>query len=400
MTTPTFATGVAKQVVIAVETTEGVNPVTGGKTLRRVSSDLALNKDSYESQEILVSQQLIDARHGVHRPQGTFSGQLSPGSFNDFWQGILRGTFTAGVAMSSVNLTLALGPPETLTISSGFLAAGIKQDDVVEITGAASPNTALNSYKFRVNVLSDTVITTRDLGGLTLTAGALTGVTLTVVGKKLFIPATGQIYNSYTIEHWFSDVALSEAFLGCKFGSTSFQLPPTGMATFSTQIMGIDMVEGTTRALTSPGPQSTTSAVAAVNGTLSYNGADLAAVTGLSFQINAALGADPVVGSDVVPHIFNGRLRVTGNMTVLFQDESVFNTFKNEVEVSSSVLLFDGGANSSDFIKITFPRLKLMSASKNDSDMSLVQSFGFTALENVANALYDYSTIVIQDSAA
>src|SRR5215469_10785102 len=103
---PTFATGVAKQVAICEETTEGVNPVTGGKYLRRVSSDLALNKDTYESQEILVSQQIRDARHGVHRPQGTFAGQVSPGSFNDFWQGILRNNFVAGTSMASTTFTL------------------------------------------------------------------------------------------------------------------------------------------------------------------------------------------------------------------------------------------------------------------------------------------------------
>ena len=65
-----FATGVAKRVILAEETTFGVNPITGGTYLRRVSSDLTLNKDSYESQEILISQQLRDARQGFFHIHG------------------------------------------------------------------------------------------------------------------------------------------------------------------------------------------------------------------------------------------------------------------------------------------------------------------------------------------
>lgn len=395
----TFATGVAKQVVIAREITEGVNPVTGGQTLRRVSSDLSLNKDSYESQEILVSQQLRDARHGVHRPQGTFAGQLSPGSFNDFWEGILRSDWVAGASMTGLSLTLNT-TGGTLTLGApGFFAGGLFQEDIIVLSGITGGNSGLNGAKLRINSLSDTVITTRDLP-IGLTTGALTGVTLTVAGKKLYTPPTGQVYHSYTMEHWFSDVAVSEAFVGCKFGNTSVALPSTGLVTFSTQIIGIDMKEGTSRALTSPLDVSTSNALAAVNGKLSFGGLDLGVVTGMNLQIAGALGADPVVGSNIVPHVFNGRLRVTGSMTVLFEDEDIFDTFLNEQEVAVSVMLYSGATSASDFIRFTLPRLKLMSSAKSDGDMSLIQSFNFTALENVSNPRYDPSTIILQDSLA
>lgn len=397
----TFATGVAKQVTIVEEVTEGVSPVTGSKTLRRVSSDLALGKDTYESQEILVSQQLRDARHGVHRPQGTFAGQLSPGSYNDFFQGILRNTWATVTPLTSLTLVLA-HVAGTLTLSAGgFAAGGIKKEDVFTITGAGSPNTAINGVRMRANVVSDTVITTRDLP-TGLTDGSLTGVTLTVVGKKLFMPPTGQLLKSYAIEHYFSDVDVSELFLGCKFGQTSLQLPATGLVTFSTQIIGITMLptSGTGRQLTSPGAQTSSSALAAVNGKLSFAGADIGIVTGMTAQLAGRLGADPVVGSNIVPHVFNGRFGVTGSMTVLFQDETIANNFFNEVEVGVSMLLYSGASLTSDFVRMTMPRVKLMSNTKSDGDMSLIQSFNFTALENVADTFSELSTIVFQDSLA
>jgi hypothetical protein len=393
-----FATGVAKRIALAEETTFGINPVTGGKYLRRVSSDLTLNKESYESQEILVSQQIRDARHGVRRPQGTFAGQLSPGSFNDFFQGVLRSTWTAGADMPGVSLTLD-HTAKTLT-GTGFTAAGIKRHDVIKLTGITTANTVLNSMNLRLSAVSDTVLTSPDIPSTT-SDGALAGtVDLAVVGKKIHIPATGQLYKSYTIEHFFSDISVSEAFVGCRFGTTSIAMPATGLVTFNAQMMGQNMIQNTVQQLTTPADPGSSSALAAVNGKLTYNGTDLAIVTGLNMQITPALEAPAVIGSDYVPWIFQGRLRVTGSFTALFTDETIANTFINENEVGVSIYLTMGAMGSADFMRFTMPRVKAMSMTKSDSDMSLIQSFTFTALENVTDTATDLSTIVIQDSLA
>jgi hypothetical protein len=399
---PTFATGVAKQVAIAAEVTEGVNPVTGGKYLRRVSSDLAMNKDTYESQEILVSQQIRDARHGVHRPQGTFAGQVSPGSFNDFWEGILRNNFIAGSSMgpSSLDLDPVAG---TLTLTGGgLLAAGFKRHDVFRVTGAGAPNIAINNANLRITDLTDTVITSRDIPKITgLTAGSLAGITVKVVGKKVFMPPIGALYKSFSIEHYFSDIGQSELFVGCKFGQTSIALPATGLVTFSSQVIGMDMVQSPTQQLTAPAPTTTSTSLAAVNGLVEYNDQDVAIITGMNIQLNGALGADPVVGSNIVPHIFQGRFRVTGNMTALFMDETMFNTFLNETEVGVTLMLTMGSGPNADFMNFMMPRVKLMGSTKSDSDMALIQTFNFSALENVTfEPNGDMSTFVIQDSLA
>lgn len=393
----TFATGVAKRVSIAEETTFGVNPVTGGKYLRRVSSDLTLNKESYESQEILVSQQVRDARHGVRRPQGTFAGQLSPGSFNDFWQAILRNTFATGAVLATI--TLALDTAAGTLTGTGLITAGLRKDDVFRISGAGAPNTPINGVNLRVNGLSSTVITTRDLPA-GLTSGSLAGVTLTVVGKKIFMPGTSQLYKSYSIEHWFSDVGLSELFVGARFGQTAIALPATGLVTFNSQLMAQDMIADTSQQITTPTASNSSSSLAAVNGKLSYNGVDLAIVTGMNLTIAPTLEAPAVIGSNKVPWIFQGRLRVSGSFTALFQDETLANTFINENEVTLSAYLTTGPLANSDFMRITMPRVKAMSDQKSDGEMSLIQSMNFTALENVIDPAADLSTIIIQDSLA
>jgi hypothetical protein len=394
----TFATGVAKKVAIALEEVFGTSPVTGGVYLRRTSSDLVLNIDSYQSQEILPSQQIEDARHGVRRPAGTFSGQMSPGSFDAFWQGLLRGTFATGSILSTVDLTLNVIAGTLTLVGGGLLAAGLLREDVVQISGAIAPNTALNGVNLRINGLSDTVITTRDLPeGLTL--GALVGLTVTVVGKKLIMPTSGQIYASYAIEHWFSDIEVSELFTGCRIGQTTIQLPATGLVTFTSQMMGQNMTSGVSQQLTDPTGPTTTSALAAVNGSMSYNNVDEVIITGATISIAPAMEAPPVIGSNVVPWIFLGTMIVTGSFTALFENQVIADTFYNEIEVGISIMLTMGD-ETDDFMRFTLPRVKLMGQQKSDGQMSLVQSFTYTALLNLADDTIDMTTLVIQDSAA
>jgi len=286
----------------------------------------------------------------------------------------------------------------TLTLSAGgFLESGLMREDIIRIAGATGPDAAINGINLRVNGLTDTVITTRDLPA-TLANGTLTGVSVTVVGAKLIMPATGQSYRSYSIEHFFSDIGASELFTGVRFGQTAISMPATGLVTFSSQILGQNMTQASVQQLTSPTGPTTSEALAAVNGSLSYNGSDSAIITGLNLTIAPALEAPAVVGSNTVPWIFMGRMRVSGTFTALFQDETLANTFINEEEVGISVKLSMGAGNSTDFLRLTLPRVKAMSDQKNDGEMSLVQSMSFTGLQNVDDPTIDATTIVVQDS--
>lgn len=393
-----FATGVAKRVIIAEETVFGTSPNTGGQYLRRVSSDLSLNKDSYESQEITPSQQLRDARHGVRRPGGTFAGQISPGSFTKFWEGLLRNTFTS---VTPLVQNLTLDPVAGTLTGTGFNAAGLKRQDGIRLSNVTGANASLlNGLNLRISAITDTLITVLGLPTTGLTAGTLgAGTTLTVAGKKLVTPASGQLYKSYSIEHWFSDVVVSELFLGCRFGQTTIGMPSTGLVTFNTQIIGQDMKSATAQQLVSPTDTTSTSSLAAVNGKMSYKGGDLAMITGMTLQIAPALEANPVIGSNIVPWIFMGMLRVSGSFTALFMDQVLANDFIAEQEVSLSILMTTGSAPGADFMRFSMPRVKTMSNTKSDGQMSLIQSFNFTAMENVIDTSADLTTLVIQDSA-
>ena len=92
----TIAQGIEKQVRFKVESVFGeAAGATGAQLLRRVTSDLDLNKDTYESAEIATHQQDVDFRHGVRKVGGTINGELSIGTYEAFLAAALRKAWVA-----------------------------------------------------------------------------------------------------------------------------------------------------------------------------------------------------------------------------------------------------------------------------------------------------------------
>ena len=80
-----------------VQPDSSINPgATDGQILRRTSSTLSLTKETYQSAEVRTDRQIGDYRHGVKRVTGSINGELSPGTYWDFVEAVLRGTETAG----------------------------------------------------------------------------------------------------------------------------------------------------------------------------------------------------------------------------------------------------------------------------------------------------------------
>jgi hypothetical protein len=144
---PTFATGVFKKLAYKAESTFNTLPGTsGGQYLRRVTSDLDLKKDIYQSNEIRTDMQLADVRHGIRKPDGTIKGELSPQTWQDFIAAALRKLFVATAAISAATFTIAgTGPTYTITRSAGsYITDGVKIGDVVRLTAGAFNAANLN----------------------------------------------------------------------------------------------------------------------------------------------------------------------------------------------------------------------------------------------------------------
>lgn len=401
-----IATGVSKVVAIKKESTWGVAAGTGsGKQLRRVTSDISLDKQTYESNEIRTDYQVADMRHGVRSVTGSVDGELSPGSYQDFMGTALRRLFTAVTALTAVGLTIAVaGSTWTVTRSAGdYLTSGFKVGMVCRLSVGALNAANINKNLF-ILALTATVMTVIPLNGVALVAeGPITGCTITAPGMKTYAPLTGHTDESYSIEHWHADVAQSELYLGCKVQSMEFSLPPTGMATVKTTVMGKDVQTATAQYFATPAAAGASGVLAAVNGAVTANGTIVALLTGLSFTIAANQTAEPVVGSNTYPDIQEGRIRVNGQMTVMFQDAVFRDYFINETEVGIAFAFSTGISAVADFVAMAFPRIKAGGGRKNDGERAIVQTIPFTALlptNGGSGFAYEQSTLAIQDSLA
>lgn len=377
---------------------------TGGKLLRRVTASFNLVKEAYESGEIRTDRQIADYRHGVRSAEGSLNGELSPASYADFMGSIVGRDFTTAPASASASVTIAAsGALYTVTRATGdFLTDGFKVGQVVRLTGAglSVDNVAKNLL---IASATATELTVKVVNGSTLTAeGPIASVTVTAAGKTTFVPANGHTDQSYTVEEFYSDIAQSEVYTGMKLNSMAVQLPATGLTTVDFGFAGKDLTQsGATQYFTSPAAQNANGIFAAVNGVMLVNGAPVALVTSADFSVERATENATAVGSNSVAEIFTGRIRVTGNLSVYFQDAAFRSYFDAETPVSIVLTLTTDNAANAEFVTFTMPKVKLGSFTKDDGELGIVASASFQALLNdVVDAGLPATTIQIQDSAA
>ena len=401
----TIAKGTAKQVGYKKESAFGtLAGASGGKLLRRVTANFNLTKETYESGEIRTDRQIADFRHGVRSATGTLNGELSPASYADFIGSIVARDFTNGVSSVGLSVTItAVGNVYTLERAAGdFLADGYKVGTVIRLTGIdlSAANVGNNLL---INSVTDTVLTVTAINGDALVEeGPIADVDVATVGKTTFVPATGHTDQSYTIEEWYSDIAQSEVFSGMKVNSVAVQLPATGLTTIDVGFAGKDMAQtGTTQYFSTPTAQGTNGIFAAVNGVMLVDGSPVALVTSADFTIDRATENATTVGSNSVADIFTGRIRVSGNLSVYFQDAAFRTYFDEEVPVSLVLVLTSDSSKDSDFITFTIPKVKLGSFTKDDGELGIVAATSFQALANTdVTAGLPATTIAVQDSAA
>lgn len=403
-----IATGIAKNLVYKKQSALGtIATVSAAQRLRRVTSDIDLKKATYQSGEIRTDMQRADFRHGIRSVDGTINGELSPGTYADFLGSLLRQLWQAPSttgAIITVAAAVTTGAAGTFTRSSlSFLTDGFKIGDVVRWTGWATTGVPNNTHNFLITALTATVMTGVMLDGVAIGAKiAGDTVTGTVVGKKNWIPLTGQLREYYTIEHHYSDIAQSEVFTDCVITQANLGMPATGMNTAAFPVMGLNMNVATTAYFTSPTAATGSGVTAAANGALYVAGVAVGLITALDLSINGNYSAPGgVVGSNVDPDIFQGSVDVTGNATVFFQDAVFRDYFLNESEVSIVAVFTTSNLPAADFFGVTMSRVKFGGSSKSDGETGLSMTMPFTALLNTAGgaAVANLATTIsIQDS--
>ena len=399
-----IATGVSKQLVYKVQSALGTKATaSGAQSLRRVTSGLELTKNTFQSNEIRTDYQISDFRHGSRSVSGPIDGELSPGTYSDFFAAATRKDFAAVTPITSVALTIT-GSSAPYTIARGtgdWLADGVKVGDVIQLTvGALDPLNISKNLLVASVIAAD--ITVYPLNGTAMAAeGPIAGCTATVVGKKSFVPTTAHTNAYFTIEHWHSDISQSETFIDCKVNTAAVTISPSGMATVNFGFLGRNQDLDTSAYFTTPTAATTTGVTAGANGLLMVDGATVGNVTGINFDVNGNMSTEEVVGANVTPDVFAGSVIITGQLTILFEDATYSSMFADETEASVVIALTTANTAAADFISFTLPRIKVGGNSKDDGQKGIVQTLPFTALFNGdggSGIATEATTLSIQDS--
>lgn len=356
------------------------------QVLRRVSSTLALSKDVYQSAEIRADRQIGDYRHGTKRVQGNISGELSPLTYEEFFEASMRGTWAAAITASQSDFTSvsADNASSKFTFSAGNpVTKGFRVGMGIRFTSLSDSDN--NSKTFVIlsfggsNNREVTVYPAPD----SMTADS--AFTMTSVGRSLIIPASSHVSRKFGVEIYNEDLDIARLFCECRVGGFNVQLPASGMATVDFNLMGRDMEtysSGDAPFFTSPTAATTTGILAAVNGLLRVSGETVGVITGLNIQHEAALSGESVVGSNLVPEIFVGRHTVSGQMTAFFEDLDLIDDFRNESEIEILAYLTTTSAANAPAMTFFLPRVKLGGADlQTDGEAGQSITLPFQALK-------------------
>lgn len=395
------------------------------KYLRRVTSNLDLKKATFKSNEIRTDMQRAILAVGSNSVDGTISGELSNRTYSDFTAAVLRRDFTAssqaltlvGVATPS-GMTIG-GTTLVLTAATSVSAASntsnlVKVGDVVSCPFAGSL-AAYANYNFIVTGITATTLTLEllvDTFQSVVTAPESAGLVFTLRGKKTFVPKTGHLKNSFQIEHFFSDVQLSELFTGCRPTQLALKLSPSAMSTIDFTFMGQDMSvnNNTATPVLAAVPQASgnDAVVSANTGALylkdSVTGtlAKVGLVTAFDATVNGNGTVAQVVGSVITPDVFLGAIDVTGNMSIYFTSSLYRDSFYNQSDVSIIAVFRSDASPTGNFISVVIPKARITTATKDDGEKGLILTTPYSALvydQSVGGTYFEETTIQIQDSA-
>lgn len=401
-----IAQGVAKILTFGRQASKGTLALDSvGQNVRRTTANFNLQKESFNgADEITSTRQMITSRHGVKQVTGDLNNLLSPKTYSDQLSALLRRDFAAVSAITGLSITIAgSGPTYTVERATGsWVTDGVKVGMVGRLTAGTFTAGNLNN-NLLVTSMTATVLTVQTLNAASLTAeGPIASATFTLTGKSTYVPASGHTSIYYTVEEWYSDITKSYRNKDVKVGSATLALPGTGNATIDMAFVGLDQTEDSSQYFSSPTVETTTNTLTAASGILFVNGVQQAVITDLNITIDGGqTPADGVVGTNLRPDIFEGKVMVTGTFSGYFEGGAIDGYFIDETEISILTALTDGSANNAEFVSIYMPRVKVNTADGDDGETGITRTYNFEAIYyNGAGVGVNATTIQIQDSAA
>ena len=197
---------------------------------------------------------------------------------------------------------------------------------------------------------------------------------------------TGTTRKSVSLEEGALDVVQYRVYKGLVVDKFEMTIPSSGVVTAKFDVIAKDQ---TALSGTSADADGYTAAAAktpftdnGVSGFMKEGASAIGYVTSLNFTVDNGHGKNFAVGSDVVRDFNTGNAKITGTMTVFFEDAVMYNKFVNGTASSVDVKLDNG----TDTVQIFFPNVKYTGATKT------ISGSGPVTMTMPFKALYDATT--------
>jgi hypothetical protein len=193
----------------------------------------------------------------------------------------------------------------------------------------------------------------------------------------------GTTQRSFAIEEGYTDIAQYHTFNGCAVDSLSMEVSTDKFVTTKFGFLGsTESAFSGTSIDTTPTAVTTKAKFYHVGGTFKEGGTAIGYLTAISWDLKNGLKAANVLGTSGVRSISPSTVEVSGKVTALFEDVTVYNKFKNNTSTSIEYMLTDG-TNSHTYL---FPKVSYTKAKVNGSgDGPVTVDLEFTAVYDVTN---------------
>jgi hypothetical protein len=368
-----YARGSRHSLSYGEESVKGQTPTTFTE-LRYVGTSLGVARDSFESKEIRSDRQTSDFRMGPLSVTGGVDIEFSYEAFDSLLEGALWGDWST---LTSVSGSFGALGPNMITSAGGALTP-FDVGDIVGVTGFTA-HAVNNQVALVMSASAKTLI----LDSTTIT-DEMASETIKI--KKYPMVENGTTEHSYSIQRAFEGLSSSLyiVYTGCLVNGFSLTLRPAGVVSGSFDFIGMDSYSALT-AVAIPAHAATNSPFDSFRGFIKIGSNEVAVVTGLDIRVENGVAAQFAIGNDEAIGTAEGRCRVTGTVTMYFQDLTLYNSFINEEESEIYVMLEDieTGTTRGNRYYIRMPRVKFGTPSLPVNDEGpIILSVPFTALRD------------------
>lgn len=332
----------------------------GGATgLRFNSGKLNLTKSPIDSEENRRDGMRTRGRHGQRAVEGSYTAELSVGTFDALFEAAMRGTWATALTITQATAGMSTATlsvqANSFTASTGsWITSGLRVGDEINFTAGPAVG---NRIRCRIVGLTATVITVAET--LTIEAGPITTWSLTRA-KKLIQPAT-MVERDFSLEEYGADIDQSTRYDGVRVTGFSLSMAPNGIITTTFNMRGQDgtvLNTGASPYFTSP-TFSTTGPLSVIEAAIRLGSDNLVDATAFELTYDTGASDAQVIAATRTPDVFTNRATVSGSITILRRNLDRMTDFLNETQVPLYVRMAENEASPADFMGLAITNMTL-----------------------------------------